>query len=367
MHPTDKLSAPDAGDLPEPVKTANTDAGERRQRQWDVSGVLWRFSIPILLVIVLAGASALRPQTFPTLSNITAILSLQSLVLILALAGALLIIVGEFDISIANNAALVAALTVGLQVTQHLPWGVAVLVGLVTGVTVGAVNAVLVVGFKVSAFVATLGMYTVLQGMWTLYLNDQVVSPINPLPKAFTNIGRSAVWGLEVPFFIAMTLAIIGFVVLRWLPAGRRMYAVGGNRRAASFAGIRTGRTVVAAFLVAGLLAGIAGVLLGAQYGNASPGAGSELLFPAFAGVFLGATTITPGRYNVLGIVLSIYTLAFLIAGFQQLGGIWSETWVGPTFNGVAVIVAVSLSRWAFSYRERKTRKLALERLRHTQ
>ena len=200
--------------------------------------------------------------------------------------------------------------------------------------------------------------------MWIWYLHDQVLSPVDPLPTSFTNLGRARVWGLDVPFFIAIGLAVVAFVVLRWLPVGRKMYAVGGNRRAAVFAGIRSGRIVVAAFVVAGLVAGLAGVLLGAQYGNASPGAGSELLFPAFAGIFLGATTINPGRYNVIGIVLSVYTLAFLIAGFQQLGGVWSETWVSPTFNGITVILAVGLSRWAFTYRERKTRKQALARLR---
>lgn len=335
---------------------------ERRRGDFDVSNVLWKYSIPILLVIVITVATLLRPS-FASYRNISAILSLQSLVLIVALAGVLILLVGEFDLSLANNTALVAALTIGLQLKQHLSWPLAILAALGVSVLTGGLNAVLVVKLKVPSFVATLGTYTLLSGIWTWYLNDKVLVPTKPLPAAFTWLGNGKLFGLDVPFYVAIILAIVGFVFLKWLPTGRRLYAVGGNRKAANLSGIRSDRLLISAFLVSGLIAGIAGVLLAAQYGDASPGAGSDLLFPAFAGVFLGATTISPGRYNVPGVVISVYTLAFMIAGLQQLGGVWSETWVSPTFNGAAVIIAVSLSRLAFTYRERRSRKQALARL----
>lgn len=346
-----------------PSGVPDLDPRQHEGNRQGVSSFLWKYSVPILFLLIMIVASALRPDTFPTYTNISAVLSIQALVLIIALAGMLEMLTGEFDLSLANNTALVAALTIGLQVKQDMSWPTAVLLALLVSVLVGGLNAFLVVKMHVSSFVATLGTYTLLSGVWIWYLNNQAIVPEDPLPTAFTNLGRHTILGLTVPFYVAIGLAIVIFAVLKWLPLGRRLYAVGANRRAAELAGVRSNFIVAGTLVVAGLIAGIAGVLLAAQYGGASPGAGSALIFPAFAGVFLGATTIDPGRFNVAGTVLAVYTLAFMVAGLQQLGGIWSEAWVTPTFNGATVIVAVSLSAWAFSYRERRAGKDSLARL----
>ncbi|MCR1786132.1 ABC transporter permease [Nocardioides carbamazepini] len=351
-----------ADPAPEVVVTTSARRPGRENRQ-QLSNFLWKYSVPILFLVILIGASLLRPETFATYTNITAVLSIQALVLIIALAGMLEMLTGEFDLSLANNTALVAALTIGLQVKQDLSWPLAIGLALLASIAVGALNAFLVVVMKVSSFVATLGTYTLLSGVWIWYLGNQAIVPEEPLPTGFTNLGRHTILGLTVPFWVAIGLAIVIFAVLKWLPLGRRIHAVGANRRAAELAGVRPRHIVAGTLVVAALIAGIAGVLLAAQYGGASPGAGSALIFPAFAGVFLGATTIDPGRFNVLGTVLAVYTLAFMVAGLQQLGGIWSEAWVTPTFNGLTVIVAVSLSAWAFSFREKRAGKDSLARL----
>lgn len=338
-------------------------AAPRRGLHLDVSSLLWRYAIPLLLVLVLAVFWSLRPSTFGTLNNIRAVLSLEAVTVVVALAGALVLLVGEFDVSIANNTALVAALVVGLQAEQHVPWGLAIAIAMGVSLVAGLLNGFLVVKLHMSSFVATLGTYSLLEGAWIWYLGDETLVPTQPLPSLFTDIGRGALGGLDAPFFVAIVLAVIGWYVLAYLPTGRRLYAVGGNRQAARLSGIRVDRLLIGAFVVGGLVAGIAGVLLGAEYGDASPGAGSELLFPAFAAVFLGATTIQPGRYNVPGIVVSAYALAFMIAGLQQLGGVWSEQWVSPTFSGAALVIGVALSTWAFAARERGSKRQQLRRL----
>ena len=332
-------------------------------RKIDVAGFLSCYAIPLLLIVIVATFCMLKPSTFATADNIDSVLSIEAVTIMVALAGAMVLVVGEFDVSLANNTALVAALVVGLQVLQHLSWIEAIIVGLVVSVLAGLLNGFLVVKLRMSSFVATLGTYSLLEGAWIWYLSDQTLSPTTPLATPFVDIGRSSIFGIYAPFFVAIILAFVAWFVLSYLPTGRRMYAVGGNRQAAKLSGIKADRMVIGAFVVAGLLAGIGGVLLGAQYLDASPGAGSELLFPAFAAVFLGATTIRPGRYNIAGILVAAYALAFMISGLQQLGGVWSEQWVGPTFNGAALVIGVALSTSAFAAKERRSKREQLRRL----
>ena len=124
-------------------------------------------------------------------------------------------------------------------------------------------------------------------------------------------------------------------------PFGRYIYAVGGGREVARLAGINTDLLTILAFTLSGFMAGIAGVLETATVGAAHPDVGPQFLLPAFAAAFLGATTIQPGRFNVLGTVVALFLLAVGIGGFQQLG---APFWVSPVFNGTALLIAVGLA-----------------------
>ncbi len=354
-------AAPLKTEEPQILDGHGDDQGTRRRV--DLINLLSRYAIPLLLIVIVATFCLLKPSTFATANNIDSVLSIEAVTIMVALAGAMVLVVGEFDVSVANNTALVAALVVGLQVLQHVSWLLAIVIGLAVSVVAGLLNGFLVVKLHMSSFVATLGTFSLLEGAWIWYLSDQTLSPTTPLPTPFADIGRASLFGIYAPFFVAIILAMIAWFVLSYLPTGRRMYAVGGNRQAARLSGIKADRMVIGAFVAAGLLAGIGGVLLGAQYLDASPGAGSELLFPAFAAVFLGATTIRPGRYNIVGILVAAYVLAFMISGLQQLGGVWSEQWVGPTFNGAALVIGVALSTSAFAAKERRSKRAQLRRL----
>jgi ribose transport system permease protein len=157
---------------------------------------------------------------------------------------------------------------------------------------------------------------------------------------------------------LVLIVAILLGVVLGALPIGRRMYATGGNEAAARLTGIETRRYVIGAFVASAFLSGIAGVVLGSRLGTASPSTGASLLLPAFAGAFLGATTVRPGRFNVAGTIIAVYTLAIAVSGLQQLG---APVWFEPVFNGSALILAVASSQWALRQRRRsaKSREMA--------
>jgi ribose transport system permease protein len=134
-----------------------------------------------------------------------------------------------------------------------------------------------------------------------------------------------------------------------WTPFGQRLYAMDGNLRGAARAGINVNRYTLRAFVTAAVLASVAGVLLASRIGSAQPTVGPQFLLPAFAAAFLGAAVLRPGRINVVGTVIAAYFVSFTIAGLQQLG---APTWIENIFNGLAVIVGVSLA--AFAVRRRR-------------
>ena len=172
------------------------------------------------------------------------------------------------------------------------------------------------------------------------------------VPKSFTNLARQQLAGVSKPVILVLVVAVALGLVLGVLPIGRRMYATGGNERAARLTGIATRRYVIAAFVTSALLAGLAGVVLGSRLGTASPSTGGSLLLPAFAGAFLGATTVRPGRFNVAGTIVAVYTLAIAVAGLQQMG---APVWFEPVFNGAALVVA-GASRWALQQRRKRAK-----------
>lgn len=323
-----------------------------------LSSVIGRFGIPCFLVIVVAIFSALKPSSFATIDNFRAILDNQVIVVLLAFAVMLPLIVGEFDLSPAANLSLAMVVVLGLSGRQHIPPLLATALALGIATFNGALLGLIVSKLRVPAFVASLAMTSLMSGAWLWYMHGEAL--VERQPASFTVLARGNLAGIPLPVLDMAAIAAILSFVLTSLPVGRRMYAVGGNRQAAHLTGIQTEKYVVGSFMVGGLLAGISGVLLAARLGAATGGDGVGLLLPAFTGAFLGATTIRPGRFNVLGTVVSVYALAVMISGLQQLG---TAPWVEPAFDGATLIVAVALSAWAVRLRAARARREQLEAL----
>jgi ribose transport system permease protein len=140
--------------------------------------------------------------------------------------------------------------------------------------------------------------------------------------------------------------------LLTQTPYGRRLEGIGSNQRAARLVGIRVDWLVALSFVASGVLAAAAGVVLTLRSGIADPTAGPAYLFPAIAAVFIGTTTIRPGRYNVWGTIAGIFLVAVAVTGFTLLG---ADTYVTPVFNGGALILAVAVSTRMGKRRERRS------------
>lgn len=332
------------------TRSTTVDAGQALH-------VLGRFGLPMLLALVLMVFSVWKPDSFFVWTSFNATFAQQAIILMVAFGAMLPLIVGEFDLSVGANAGLGAIFAVGLTDLQGVnPWLAIVTAIAICGV-VGVVNGLIVTRLKVNSFVTTLGVATAIGGFGQLYTHQQ---DLQSAPAGLIAIGRAELFGLPMTVIVAIVTAIVLVIVLQYLPIGRQLLAVGANRRAAELTGIRADRRVVLVFAAAGVIVGLGGALYGANLGAAGNSTGPTLLLPAFAGAFLGSTTIMPGRYNVIGTVVAVLLLAFTVSGLEQVG---VAPWIESVVQGVALVTAVAFSSWAIRKRTARLRDAQLELL----
>lgn len=305
----------------------------------------------VLTVIVFGLFAVLLPGTFPTATNLRAILTNQSIPAILALAATIPIVTGRFDLSIGYGIGLAHVIAMALLVKLSLPWPLVAVIILAIGVTVGLANGFLVELARIDSFIATLGTGSILYALtgW-ITGGGRIVPGIGGLPPAFTDLTNSTLLFLPITFWYVVVLVVVLWLVFEHLPLGRYLYVVGANPRAADLVGIKRRRVVILAFVGSGLITAFAGVLLAAQQQIGDPSAGNTFLLPAFVGALLGSTTIKPGRANAVGTLIAVAVLAIGLSGLQQLGAAF---WVTPLFNGLTLLAAVGLAGLAARRRQR--------------
>ncbi|MCC3769578.1 ABC transporter permease [Streptomyces sp. UNOC14_S4] len=312
------------------------------------------YGLLVLAVLLFLAFSLVLPGTFPTLDNVSAVLSNQSIPALLALGATIPIATGRFDLSIGYGIGLAHVMTMQLVVTERWPWQAACLVVLLGGAAVGALNGAVVECARIDSFIATLGTGSVMYAV-TGWVTEgaRIVPGPHGLPPAFTDLYDSRFLGLPVSACYVLALTAVLWVLLERLPLGRYLYVIGSNPRAAELVGIPTRRYVVLAFAGSGLVVGAAGVLLAAQQEIGNPSVGMDYLLPAFVGALLGSTAIRPGRANAAGTLVAVTVLAVGLAGIGQLG---AQFWVTPLFNGATLLVAVGLAGYTARRRTRRRR-----------
>jgi ribose transport system permease protein len=305
------------------------------------SKLLSRWGLLIVFAVVFGAFSAWIPQRFPTSGNVQDILTSQPPGIFIAFAAMLVLLVGEFDLSIGASLGVSQYLVLKLITHYGLSWPAAILVTLAVCAAIGLANAAAVVGLGINSFIATIGIATILEGLTQWISNGN--SPIfGGAPHGFTTLAQTKA-GVVLPVYYALAAAVALWVLLEFTVIGRQMRATGANRNAARLSGIRTGRARTIAFVLAALLAGVGGILVTAQVGAADATSGPSFLLPAYAAAFLGATAIRPGFFNVWGTMIAIFLVAVGITGLQLKG---VESWVTPVFNGSVLLLAVAVSNF---------------------
>jgi len=293
-------------------------------------------SVIVLVLLIIYFAIATRGNMLQ-LGNVTSILNQIAVLGVLSLGLTVCLIIGQFDLSIGWNASLSGMVATGLMSASSVPTPLAIVAALGVGVTVGIVNGLVVTYLKVNALLATLAMGSVLSGIISWYS----VSPFLNLPADFTALGQTVILHIPSPAIVMAILAVLLWIFLQQTPAGRWMYAIGGNEEAARVAGVRIRPIQILGFVVCGVCASVSGILLAAQLGSGQPTGAVGLLLSAFAAAFLGSATWREGEFHIAGTIIGVLVLGVVFSGLALTN---APYFLKDIATGVILVLAVGSS-----------------------
>jgi ribose transport system permease protein len=309
-----------------------------------------RRQIPELagLLVVLVGLFvffALSSQYFLNWDNMLNILTAVAITGIIAAPGTLLLIGGQFDLSVGSGLGICGVVMATAAEAHGIGYGIAMAV--LVGLAIGAINGFLVTVVGVNALITTLGMLAVLRGADQLIAGGQTVSL-----NGFSGIGTARPF-LSIPVPVLILVAVIAafWFILRFTVFGRSIYAIGANPVAARLAGIRGGRLIFIGFILSGLCVALSGLIQVSQLSAASPIAGTGLELSVITAIVLGGASLAGGRGTLLGTVIGLLIIGILNNGLvlKNVDSFWQDV-----ARGVLLILAVSFDqlRLRFSRRE---------------
>ena len=314
----------------------------------------------LALVTIIAVFSVLSPY-YLSLGNFLTMASHVAIFGILAVGMLLVILNGGIDLSVGSTLGLcgvvagflMQGVTLGaLGVILYPPvWAVVVLTCALGGF-VGLVNGVLVARFKVPAFVATLGVMYVARGVALLITNGLTYNDLGGKADlgntGYNWLGFNHLLGIPIGVVVLAVIALAGNLVLSRTAFGRWLYASGGNERAAELSGVPVKPVQVSVYVLSGVCAAVAGLILSSQLTSAGPTAGTSYELTAIAAVVIGGAALTGGRGTVRGTLLGAFVIGFLSDGLVIIG--ISSYWQ-TVFTGAVIVLAVLLN--AIQYRRR--------------
>ena len=294
---------------------------------------------PLLGLIVVMIVPSLMSPYFLTQQNLTNIVSQNADIGIMAVGAALVILIGGIDLSVGSTLALSLMTSAWLFRDQGLPFALCVVIGLVVGATVGLVNGVLSTYGRIQPFVATLATMSACAGL-ALWITDG--QPINEFPSWYLAIAGNDVLGLPLEGIVLVVVYLVAAFWLRFRPSGRALYAVGGNAEVARLSGLNVTRIKIGVYVIAGLLAALAGIIVSSRLDSAQPTAGSADLLNVIAVVVIGGASLSGGSGSMLNTFIGLLIIGVLNNGMSLLN---VSPNLQPVVIGVAIIVAVLTDR----------------------
>ena len=308
-------------------------------KQPDWLSLTSRFGTIGFLVLLVVAFSASRWEVFPTLLNFLNILNQSAILGVISVGLTVCLVMGLFDLSIAAMATLGGYLVVRFLVAQGESPQVALsILGVVAGASaIGVVNGVLVSYLGISAFIATLAMGSVITGVILGYSESRTI--VTGIPDAFVVLGQGSIAGIPNAVLVMLVVAFVLWLLLEHTQAGRNLYAIGGNAEASRLSGIAVKRYGLLALGISGACAGLAGIMAAASLGAGRPqGVGDTYLLNAFAAVFIGASTLRPGQFHILGTIIGVLLIGVINNGLSILG---AQTYWQYIVQGLLLMVAM--------------------------
>ncbi len=301
-------------------------------------GAVLRKLGPLLGFIALCAILAVISDRFLTVSNLLNVARQISLNAIISVGMTLVILTGGIDLSVGSIVAMAGSLTAGLLLSG---WGagIAIVAGLVLGTVLGLLNGLLITKGKIPAFIATMGMMTIVRGYTLVYTDGR---PITGLSEEFRWLGGGYLGGIPVPVIIMALIFAGAYIFLKHNRFGRYIYAIGGNEEAARLSGIQTKYILAGVYGIAGLLSAVSGIILTSRLNSAQPTAGMGFEMDAIAAVVLGGTSLSGGVGTIGGTLIGAMIIGVLDNGLNLLN---VSSFYQQVAKGIVILLAVLLDR----------------------
>lgn len=341
------MTTQDIATLPRP------EAGRGRI---SVSRFVSRYGIVIVFAALFIALSVLSPA-FMTPRNLFNILAQTAPVGIIACGAALVIISGGFDLSV--GAIFAAGGVVSALVASSLDPFLAVLAGTLVGAALGLVNGLIISGFGINSFIATLATGFIFRGIATIVTGGFLISAAN---SQFRWFGNGRVFTVPLPVYLFALVALVTGLLLAKSRFGRYLYASGGNAEAARLSGIRVELVRLAAFGISGTAAGFAGVISAARVSTGQADAGTGVELTVIAAVVVGGISIMGGEGAIWRAVLGVLLIAMIGNGFNLLN---IDPFYQSIAQGVIIVIAVAVDSRTGGYFRRTWQAFRLRRSAH--
>ncbi len=303
-------------------------------------------ALALALLLVIFGLSA---QNFFTLTTFRTIANQIPDITIVAVGMTFVLIIAGIDLSVGSVMALASAV-LGLSLVKfNFPLPVAIAVCLVVGILCGTANGLVIIRWKLPAFIVTLGMLEIARGAAYLVTDSRTIYIGGPVEV----IAEVSILGLSLPFIIAVAIVVAGQLVLSRTVFGRYLVAIGTNEEAVRLSGIDPRGLKLAVFALCGFLTSIAAVIHTARLSSANPNAGYGLELQAIAAVVIGGTSLMGGRGSVVSSFFGVLIIAVLGTGLAQIG---AQESTKRLITGCVIVAAVILDHYRHRIRNHQTK-----------
>jgi len=275
---------------------------------------LWKSNSIVFVVLVVTVIISIMAPRFFQYENLMNVLSNASVVAVVGLGMTLAIASGNFDLSVGSTAAFASCISFSLVPALGVP--LSILAGLITGAVVGLVNGAIITELRVPAFIATLGMQTIIRGLSLLYTNGKDLYLYGSTDYKVLS-GNSL--GLPMPLILALVIAVILALVVGQTRFGRHVLALGSNLASAQRSGVQTKGVIWGVFAVVGIVAALSGMIVSAQVLTANARLSTGLELSAIAVVVLGGTPLSGGKLTFLGTLMGAFLIAVINNGLNLL------------------------------------------------
>ena len=320
----------------------SADAGlnsSSRKAGFDLPAWLARYGTLASLAALVIVFSLARSDVFPTVDNLLNIMNQVSILGTMAFGLTVCLVMGLFDLSIAAMATLGGYVATFLLV-QHpdaISVPLAVLISLAIAAAIGVFNGLIVSYLGISAFIATLATGSIITGAMLGISNSKTI--ITGIPDEFLVIGQGSVFGVSNPILIMLAIGVILWLLLEHTQLGRHLYAIGGSAEASRLSGIAVKRYAPIALAICAVCAALGGLMAASVLGAGRPqGVGDTYLLNAFAAVFIGASSLRPGKFHIIGTFIGVMLIGIINNGLSVMG---VPTYWQYIVQGVLLIIAL--------------------------